>query len=153
MTESRPPFPPFTRETAVQKVQAAENACDTAQPGHVGVATRSTRSGGTATSTSSAGAEIVEPPDRKWHRELDYVLRKNLWGFRNNRMAVRFQYECRDADGQWYRSYGNELWEFTPEGLMSRREASINDVKIDESQRRYFGPRPEPESGTEIPLW
>ena len=67
------------------------------------------------------------------------MLRKSLWGFRNNRMAVRFQYECRDADGQWYRSYGNELWEFTPEGLMSRREASINDVKIDESQRRYFG--------------
>jgi len=97
--------------------------------------------------------QIVEFLTRKWDRELDYVLRKNLWGFRNNRMAARFQYECRDADGQWYRSYGNELWEFTPEGLMSRREASINDVKIDESQRRYFGPRPESEYGNEIPLW
>jgi hypothetical protein len=70
-----------------------------------------------------------------------------------NRMAVRFQYECHDEAGQWYRSYGNELWEFTPEGLMARREASINDVKIDESERRYFGPRPESEYGLDIPLW
>ena len=71
--------------------------------------------------------------------------------FHDNRIAVRFQYECRDADGQWYRSYGNELWEFTPEGLMARREASINDVKIDESQRRYFGPRRSPSTGSGDP--
>jgi nuclear transport factor 2 (NTF2) superfamily protein len=80
-------------------------------------------------------------------------LRKSLWGFLENRMAVRFQYECRDAAGQWYRSYGNELWEFTPHGLMARREASINDVKIDESERRYFGPRQESDYGLDIPLW
>ena len=90
---------------------------------------------------------------RKWQRELDYSLRKSLWGFHDNRIAVRFQYECRDHTGQWYRSYGNELWEFTPTGLMARREASINDVPIDESERRYFGPRPESEHGLEIPLW
>jgi nuclear transport factor 2 (NTF2) superfamily protein len=97
--------------------------------------------------------QIVDFLTRKWDRELDYVLRKSLWGFRHNRMAVRFQYECRDADGQWYRSYGNELWEFTPDGLMSRREASINDMKIDESERRYLGARPQAEYGREIPLW
>ncbi len=81
------------------------------------------------------------------------MLRKSLWDFHDNRIAVRFQYEWHDAAGQWYRSYGNELWEFTPEGLMSRREASINDAKIDESQRRYFGPRPKSEYGQDIPLW
>jgi uncharacterized protein len=90
---------------------------------------------------------------QKWQRELDYVLRKSLWDFHDNRIAVRFQYECHDAAGQWYRSYGNELWEFTEQGLMGRREASINDVKIDESERRYFGPRPESEYGLDIPLW
>ncbi len=81
------------------------------------------------------------------------MLRKSLWGFRENRIAVRFQYESHDASGQWYRSYGNELWEFTPEGLMSRREASINDVPITESERRFFGPRPKSEHGQDIPLW
>ena len=90
---------------------------------------------------------------QKWQRELDYTLRKSLWDFHDNRIAVRFQYECHDASGQWYRSYGNELWEFTSDGLMARREASINDVKIDESDRRYFGPRPESEHGSDIPLW
>ena len=86
--------------------------------------------------------EIVALLTQKWQRELDYVLRKSLWDFHDNRIAVRFQYEWRDAADQWYRSYGNELWEFTPEGLMSRREASINDAKIDESQRRYSRPTP-----------
>ena len=81
------------------------------------------------------------------------MLRKRLWDFHDNRIAVRFQREWHDALGQWYRSYGNELWEFTPQGLMSRREASINDVKIDESQRRFFGPRPKSEYGQDIPLW
>jgi nuclear transport factor 2 (NTF2) superfamily protein len=90
---------------------------------------------------------------RKWQREHDYVLRKGLWSFHDNRIAVRFQYECRDAAGQWWRSYGNELWEFSDAGLTARREASINDVPIDESQRRYFGPRPEPEYGQDFPLW
>ena len=90
---------------------------------------------------------------RKWQRELDYALRKSLWSFHDNRIAVRFQYECRDASGQWWRSYGNELWEFDEAGLMGRREASINDVAIDESQRRYFGPRPPAEHGRDFPLW
>ena len=97
--------------------------------------------------------QIVAFLTQKWQRELDYVLRKSLWDFHQNLIAVRFQYECHDAPGQWYRSYGNELWEFTPDGLMSRREASINDVKIDESERRYFGPRPESEYGQDILLW
>ncbi|UQX10902.1 DUF1348 family protein [Candidatus Mycobacterium methanotrophicum] len=90
---------------------------------------------------------------RKWQRELDYSLRKSLWDFHEDRIAVRFQYECRDGSGQWYRSYGNELWEFAPSGLMARREASINDVPIDESERRYFGRRPACEHGLDIPLW
>ena len=90
----------------------------------------------------------------KWERELDYVLRKSLWGFRENRIAVRFQYEWHDSAGQWYRSYGNELWEFDDNGLMRRREASINDVIIANSDRRYFGPRPDNERGPghDIPL-
>jgi hypothetical protein len=89
---------------------------------------------------------------RKWERELDYALRKNLWSFEENRIAVRFQYECHDADGQWWRSYGNELWEFDEHGLMRRREASINDVRIQEADRRIFGPRPRQEHGVEFPL-
>ena len=86
--------------------------------------------------------EIVEFLRRKWSRELDYALRKDLWAFVGTRIAVRFQYECQDANGQWYRSYGNELWEFDDEGYMRRREAGINDLPIDEADRRIFGPRP-----------
>jgi nuclear transport factor 2 (NTF2) superfamily protein len=99
-------------------------------------------------------AEIVEFLTAKWERELDYVLRKSLWGFRRSRIAVRFQYEWHEATGQWFRSYGNELWEFDDEGLMRRREASINDVTITEADRRYFGPRPDDERGPDhdIPL-
>jgi nuclear transport factor 2 (NTF2) superfamily protein len=97
-------------------------------------------------------AEIVEFLRRKWARELDYALRKDLWTFNGNRIAVRFQYESHDAAGQWYRSYGNELWEFTDEGLMRRREASINDLAISEADRRIHGPRPEAERGAPLPL-
>ncbi|MFA7514096.1 MAG: DUF1348 family protein, partial [Mycolicibacterium vanbaalenii] len=97
-------------------------------------------------------AQIVAFLTAKWQRELDYALRKSLWDFRDNRIAVRFQYECRDATGQWWRSYGNELWEFDDGGLMRRREASINDVAIDESDRRYFGPRPDDERGHDFAL-
>jgi nuclear transport factor 2 (NTF2) superfamily protein len=98
--------------------------------------------------------EIVAFLTDKWERELDYVLRKSLWGFRENRIAVRFQYEWHDPAGQWIRSYGNELWEFAENGLMRRREASINDVAIVESDRRYFGRRPDDERGEghDIPL-
>src|SRR5262249_62187642 len=96
--------------------------------------------------------QIVEFLTQKWQRELDYSLRKNLWSFSDNRIAVRFQYESHDAQGQWWRSYGNELWEFDEHGLMRRREASINDVAISESERRIFGPRPAGERGVEFPL-
>lgn len=97
-------------------------------------------------------AEIVEFLTVKWKRELDYVLRKSLWSFDGNRIAVRFQYEWHDTADQWWRSYGNELWEFEERGLMRRREASINDVAIREADRRYFGPRPESERGQDIPV-
>jgi nuclear transport factor 2 (NTF2) superfamily protein len=93
---------------------------------------------------------IVEFLTAKWERELDYVLRKSLWGFRGNRIAVRFQYEWHDAAGAWFRSYGNELWEFDEQGLMRRREASINDMSIDESDRRFDGPRPASEHGVDF---
>jgi nuclear transport factor 2 (NTF2) superfamily protein len=96
--------------------------------------------------------EIVTFLTEKWARELDYALRKNLWCFEGSRIAVRFQYESRDRAGQWWRSYGNELWEFDELGLMRRREASINDLQIDEGERRIFGPRPENERGNELPL-
>jgi hypothetical protein len=153
MTESRPPFPPFTLETAQQKVQAAEDAWNTRDPERVSLAYTADSQWRNRDQHIVGREQIVAFLTRKWERELDYVLRKGLWGFRNNRIAVRFQYECHDADGQWFRSYGNELWEFTPEGLMARREASINDVRIDESDRRYFGPRPESEYGRDFPLW
>src|ERR1700757_1733108 len=114
--------------------------------------TPSTRPGATATPSSPGGPAIIEFLTAKWNRELDYALRKNLWAFADNRIAVRFQYESHDAQGQWWRSYGNELWEFDEHGLMRRREASINDVAISESERRIFGPRPAGEGGVEFPL-
>jgi uncharacterized protein len=153
MTESRPPFPPFTLETAAQKVQAAEDAWNTCDPGRVSLAYTVDSRWRNREEHIVGREEIVAFLTRKWERELDYSLRKSLWSFSGNRIAVRFQYECHDHAGQWYRSYGNELWEFTPTGLMSRREASINDVPIAESERRYFGPRRAAEHGREIPLW
>ena len=153
MTESRPPFPPFTRDTAIQKVQAAEDAWNTRDPERVSLAYTPDSHWRNRDQHIVGRAQIVAFLTQKWQRELDYVLRKSLWDFHDNRIAVRFQYECHDAAGQWYRSYGNELWEFTEQGLMARREASLNDVKIDESDRRYFAPRPESEYGLEIPLW
>jgi nuclear transport factor 2 (NTF2) superfamily protein len=153
MTQSRPPFPPFTRETAIQKVQAAEDAWNTRDPDRVSLAYTPDSQWRNRDMHVVGRVEIVAFLTKKWQRELDYALRKSLWDFHANRIAVRFQYECRDAGGQWYRSYGNELWEFNSDGLMSRREASINDVRIDPAQRRYFGPRPESEHGADIPLW
>jgi len=153
MTESRPPFPPFTLETARQKVQTAEDAWNTRDPERVSLAYTLGSQWRNRDHHVVGREQIVGFLTQKWQRELDYALRKSLWDFHDNRIAVRFQYECRDATGQWYRSYGNELWEFAPDGLMARREASINDVAIGESERRYFGPRPESEHGLEIPLW
>jgi uncharacterized protein len=152
MTESRPPFPPFDLTSALQKVQAAEDAWNTCDPHRVSLAYTEDSVWRNRDQFVTGREQIVEFLTAKWERERDYALRKSLWSFRNNRIAVRFQYECRDASGQWWRSYGNELWEFDDRGLMRRREASINDVAIDESQRRYFGPRPESEHGHEIPL-
>ena len=148
----RPPLPPFTEATARQKVQAAEDAWNTRDPERVAGAY-------TADSVWRNRGEFVTGREQiigflraKWDRELDYALRKELWAFGDDRIAVRFQYESHDAAGQWFRSYGNELWEFDAEGLMRRREASINDVPIDESERRIFGPRPEAERGRPFPL-
>ena len=152
MTESRPPFPPFDLESALKKVQAAEDAWNTRDPEKVALAYTPDSVWRNRDEHVTGRAQIVEFLTRKWERELDYALRKGLWGFRGNRIAVRFQYESHDAAGQWWRSYGNEQWEFDDEGYMRRREASINDVRIEESERRIFGPRPEREHGAPIPL-
>jgi len=148
----RPPLPPFTRETALQKVQAAEDAWNTRDPERVAGAYTVDSAWRNRDTFVTGRDEIVAFLTSKWERELDYALRKTLWTFADNRIAVRFQYECHDASGQWFRSYGNELWEFDEHGLMRRREASINDLPIDESERRIFGPRPQEEHGGEIPL-
>ena len=142
----RPPLPPFTVETAAQKVQAAEDAWNTRDPERVAGAYTDDSVWRNRDLFVSGRDEIVAFLTAKWQRELDYALRKSLWTFAGNRIAVRFQYECHD------RSYGNELWEFDDHGLMHRREASINDVPIDESERRIFGPRPAEEHGRDIQL-
>ena len=147
----RPPVPPFTRETAAAKVQAAEDAWNTRDPERVALAYTEDSVWRNRDVFVTGRAEIVAFLTGKWERELDYALRKSLWAFDGDRIAVRFQYECHDASGQWWRSYGNELWEFDDQGLMRRREASINDLRIDESERRLFGPRPAGDR-TEIPL-
>ncbi|TXN31121.1 nuclear transport factor 2 family protein [Lacisediminihabitans profunda] len=153
MTESRPPFPPFDLPTALQKVQAAEDAWNSRDPERVALA-YTPDSVWRNRDVHVVGREaIIEFLSAKWHREQGYALRKGLWGFRENRIAVRFQYEWHDVHGQWFRSYGNELWEFAPSGLMNRREASINDLGISEAERRIFGPRPQSEVGVDIPVW
>jgi nuclear transport factor 2 (NTF2) superfamily protein len=152
MTASRPPFPPFTRETALHKVQAAEDAWNTRDPHKVSLAYTENSVWRNRDAFVTGRAAIVELLTKKWQRELDYALRKELWAFDGNHIAVRFQYESHDADGQWWRSYGNEQWEFNENGLMTRREASINDVPINESERRIFGPRPDSERGVSFPL-
>jgi hypothetical protein len=148
----RPPLPPFSREDALKKVQAAEDAWNTCDPERVSLAYTENSVWRNRDQFVTGRAAIVDFLTQKWERELDYALRKNLWSFDGNRIAVRFQYECHDASGRWWRSYGNELWEFDENGLMRRREASINDLAIEESQRRIFGPRPQEEHGQEVPL-
>ena len=148
----RPPLPPFTLQTALQKVQAAEDAWNTRDPQRVAGAYTVDSVWRNRDRFVTGRDEIIELLEDKWQRELDYALRKNLWAFQENRIAVRFQYECHDASGQWWRSYGNELWQFDEHGLMSRREASINDIAIDEADRRIFGPRPEKDRGVEFPI-
>jgi uncharacterized protein len=141
MAESRPPFPPFDEATARQKVQAAEDAWNTRDPQRVSLAYTPDSVWRNRDLFITGREEIVAFLTAKWEKELDYVLRKSLWSFTADRIAVRFQYEWHDTTGQWFRSYGNELWEFAENGLMRRREASINDVAIAESDRRLFGPR------------
>ena len=150
--DPRPPVPPFTRETAAQKVQAAEDAWNTRDPERVALAYSEDSEWRNRGDFVIGRAEIAALLTSKWNRELDYALRKSLWAFEGNRIAVRYQYESHDADGQWWRSYGNELWEFDEHGLMRRREASINDVPITEAERRIFGSRQQAEHGVEIPL-
>lgn len=148
----RPPVPPFDRAAALTKVQAAEDAWNTGDPERVAGAYTVDSVWRNRDTFVTGRAAIVEFLRDKWSRERDYALRKNLWAFDGDRIAVRFQYECRDNAGQWWRSYGNELWEFDENGLMRRREASINDVRIEESERRITGPRPESEHGVEFPI-
>ena len=148
----RPPLPPFTRETAAQKVHAAEDAWNTCDPARVALAYSEDSVWRNRDTFVQGRAEIVAFLTSKWERELAYALRKNLWCFEENRIAVRFQYECHDRDGQWWRSYGNELWEFNGHGLMVRREASINDVRIEERDRRIMGPRSSHEAAMELPV-
>jgi uncharacterized protein len=153
MRAMRPPVPPFTEETARQKVQAAEDAWNTTDPERVAGAYTEDSQWRNRDEFFNGREEIIAFLKSKWEeRELDYGLRKDLWAFSGNRIAVRFQYESHDASGQWWRSYGNEQWEFDDEGYMRRREASINDVAIGESDRRIHGPRPESEHGAPLPL-
>lgn len=142
--ETRPPLPPFTRETAVEKVRKAEDAWNLRDPARVALA-YTPDSVWRNRSEFFAGREAIAAfLTRKWQREHEYRLIKELWAFTGDRIAVRFQYEYHDAAGQWFRAYGNEQWEFSPAGLMRRREASINDVAIAEGDRRFHWPAPGP---------
>lgn len=156
MPESRPPLPPFSLETAMQKVRAAEDAWNTRDPERVSLAYTPDSRWRNRSEFFEGRPAIVEFLRRKWAREFDYRLIKELWAFHESHIAVRFAYECHDAAGQWFRSYGNEQWEFAPSGLMLRRQASINDVPIAETDRRYhwpLGPRPHDHPGlTELGL-
>ncbi len=143
--ESRPPLPPFTAETAIAKVRKAEDAWNTRDPERVAAAYTVDSRWRNRAEFPVGRQEIQEFLTRKWARELDYRLIKELWTFGGNRIAVRFAYEWHDDAGNWYRSYGNENWEFDEHGLMQRRFASINDLPIKESERKYHwpqGPRP-----------
>ncbi len=154
--ETRPPLPPFSPETAVEKVRKAEDAWNTRDPERISLAYTVDSRWRNRSELVTGRKSIVNLLQRKWTRELQYRLSKELWGFRENRMAVRFVYESHDADGQWWRSFGNELWEFDELGLMRCREASINDLAITEAERMFhwpLGPRPAAHPGlTEMGL-
>ena len=157
LVNARPPLPPFTRETAIQKVRAAENAWNKQDPEAVSLAYTPDTYWRNRDVFVNGRAEVVEFLTQKWARELDYRLIKELWAFTDDRIAVRFVYESHDADGQWYRSHGNENWEFDDNGLMRVRRASINDQVIAESDRLFHwdapGPRPDDHPGlTELGL-
>jgi nuclear transport factor 2 (NTF2) superfamily protein len=139
---TRPPFPPFTLETARRKVRMAEDAWNTRDPVRVALAYTEDSVWRNRSEFFQGRAAIVAFLTRKWEKERDYRLIKDLWAFDGNRIAVRFQYEWRDERGDWFRSYGNEQWEFDGHGLMKRREASINDVSIAASERRFLWEAP-----------
>ena len=141
MEAERPPLPPFTTpEAAAQKVRLAEDAWNTRDPARVALAYTPDCHWRNRTEFLQGREQIVAFLTRKWSQEHDYRLIKELWGFRGNRMAVRFAYECHDDRGAWFRAYGNELWEFDERGLMRRRVASINDAPIDEQERQFHWP-------------
>jgi len=145
MATPRPPLPPFTRASAMQKVRAAEDAWNTRNPAQVAQAYTPDSKWRNRHEFFSGRGQIVEFLTRKWQKELEYRLIKELWAFTENRIAVRFAYEWHDDSGQWFRSYGNENWEFDKQGLMHKRYASINDLPIAEHERKLRwpqGPRP-----------
>ncbi|MGE0223360.1 MAG: DUF1348 family protein [Acetobacteraceae bacterium] len=147
---SRPPLPPFTAETAEMKARAAEDAWNTRDPARVALAYTADSAWRNRAEFFSGREAIRGFLQRKWARELDYRLIKEVWAFHDNRIAVRFVYEWHDDSGNWYRSYGNEQWEFAPDGLMRQRQASINDLPITEADRRFrwpLGPRPKDHPG------
>ena len=135
--ETKPPLPPFTLETAKTKVQAAEDAWNTRNPQKVALAYTEDSQWRNRDEFFSGREAIAAFLQRKWEKELDYRLKKELWSFTDNRISVCFEYEWHDPADNWYRSYGNEQWEFAPNGLMQRRQASINDVSIQESVRKF----------------
>jgi nuclear transport factor 2 (NTF2) superfamily protein len=141
---SRPPLPPFTPETAAQKVRMAEDAWNSRDPAHVALAYTPDSRWRNRAEFINGRAEIEAFLERKWSRELDYRLIKELWACHGDRIAVRFAYEWHDDSGQWFRSYGNENWEFDAAGLMRRRHASINDTPIAAAERKYHWPAPGP---------
>jgi uncharacterized protein len=136
----RPPLPPFTAETAAQKARMAEDAWNSRDPARVALAYTETSKWRNRAEFFEGRAAIEAFLTRKWQRELDYRLIKEVWAFTGNRIAVRFAYEWHDDSGNWYRSHGNEQWEFDEHGLMRRREASINDVRISENERKFLWP-------------
>ena len=137
MQNKRPPFPPFTHETATQKVQMAEDAWNSRDPERVCMAYTVDTEWRNRSEFLHGREAVKQFLQRKWARELDYRLKKELWAFTDNRIGVRFEYEWHDEAGQWYRSYGNEMWEFDADGLMRKRFASINDVAIAEADRKF----------------
>lgn len=150
MNEQKPPFPPFNADTARQKVRMAENAWNTRDAEKVSMAYTIDSKWRNRAEFFQGREKIQEFLTRKWQKELDYRLIKELWAFYDHHISVRFQYEWRDDSDQWYRAYGNEQWEFAENGLMRRREASINDVRIEENERRFHwpaGPRPDDHPG------
>jgi nuclear transport factor 2 (NTF2) superfamily protein len=156
MTDSRPPFPPYDAETAAKKARMAEDAWNTRDPVRVSLAYTPDSQWRNRAEFFSGRDAIVAFLQRKWARELDYRLIKEIWAYSGNHIAVRFAYEFHDDSGNWFRSYGNEQWEFDGNGLMQRRHASINDLPIKESDRRFhwpLGPRPADHPGlTELGL-